>query len=74
MAVKQNSETDLVLKVQTGVDDDESPTYSRRTIGNINPSLSDDNFLDIGNSIAGLQKYTLGSVIREDSAEIVADE
>ena len=71
MAVKQNSETDIVLKVQTGVSEDESPTYSRRTIGNINPSLTDDDFLAVGTAVAGLQKYTLGTVIREDSAEIV---
>lgn len=73
MAVKKNSETDMVLKVQTGISEDENPTYSRRTIGNINPSLSDDNFLDVGTSIASLQKYTLGTVIREDSAEITAE-
>lgn len=71
MAVKQNSETDMILKVQTGVSEDESPTYSRRTIGNINPSLTDDDFLAVGTAVAGLQKYTLDTVIREDSAEIV---
>ena len=71
MAVKQNSETDMILKVQTGVSEDESPTYSRRTIGNINPSLTDDDFLAVGTAVAGLQKYTLGTVIREDSTEIV---
>lgn len=71
MAVKQNSETDMVLKVQTGVSEDESPTYSRRTIGNINPSLTDDDFLAVGTAVAGLQKYTLDTVVREDSAEIV---
>lgn len=71
MAVKQNSETDMILKVQTGVSEDESPTYSRRTIGNINPSLTDDDFLAVGTAVAGLQKYTLDTVVREDSAEIV---
>lgn len=73
MAVKKNNETDMVLKVQTGVSENDAPTYSRRTIGNINPSLSDDNFLDVGSSIANLQKYTLGSVIRKDSAEIAEE-
>ena len=73
MAVKKNSETDMVLKVQTGTSETDAPTYSRRTISNINPSLSDDNFLDVGTSVANLQKYTLGAVVREDSPEI-ADE
>ena len=34
---------------------------------------SEDDILDIGQKIAGLQKYNLGSVNRQDTAEIAAE-
>lgn len=43
------------------------------SFGYINPSLSEDDILDIGQKIAGLQKYNLGSVNRQDTAEIAAE-
>lgn len=48
-------------------------SYSSRSFGYINPSLAEDDILDIGQKIAGLQKYNLGSVNRQDTAEIAAE-
>lgn len=72
MAVKANETTKLVLKVETGVNAKGAAVYSQRTIGNINPALSDADMLDIGNAIAGLQSCPLGGVVRQDSANLEA--
>lgn len=70
MAVKQNSDLKLIIKVQTGTTATGKASYSQRSFDNINPELSIDNVWDIGQKLAGLQKYTLGSVYRQDLAEI----
>lgn len=70
MAVKKNVECNIVIKVQTGMTTTGKPSYTSRSFGNINPEISDDNVFNIGQKLADLQKYTLGSVNREDLAEI----
>ena len=70
MAVKKNVQCGIVLKVQTGTTTTGKASYTSRTFGDINPEISDDNVLTIGQKLAGLQKYDLGSVNREDTAEI----
>lgn len=70
MAVKKNIQCSIVLKVQTGTTTTGKASYTSRTFGDINPEISDDNVLTIGQKLAGLQKYDLGSVNREDTTEI----
>lgn len=70
MAVKKNIQCSIVLKVQTGTTTTGKASYTSRIFGDINPEISDDNVLTIGQKLAGLQKYDLGSVNREDTAEI----
>ena len=70
MAVKKNIQCSIVLKVQTSTTTTGKASYTSRTFGDINPEISDDNVLTIGQKLAGLQKYDLGSVNREDTAEI----
>lgn len=70
MAVKKNVECNIVIKVQTGTTTTGKPSYASRSFGDINPEISDDNVLTIGQKLADLQKYSLGSVNREDLAEI----
>ena len=70
MAVKKNVQCSIVLKVQTGTTTTGKASYTSRTFGDISPEISDDNVLTIGQKLAGLQKYDLGSVNREDTAEI----
>lgn len=70
MAVKKNIQCSIVFKVQTGTTTTGKASYTSRTFGDINPEISDDNVLTIGQKLAGLQKYDLGSVNREDTAEI----
>lgn len=70
MAVKKNVQCSIIVKVQTGTTTTGKPSYTSRSFGDINPEISDDNVLSIGQKLAGLQKYTLGSINREDLAEI----
>lgn len=70
MAVKKNVQCSIVIKVQTGTTTTGKASYTSRSFGDINPEISDDNVLNIGQKLAGLQKYDLGSVNREDTAEI----
>ena len=71
MAVKKNAECEIIIKVETGTTS--TGKASCRSFGYINPSLAEDDILDIGQKIAGLQKYNLGSVNRQDTAEIAAE-
>ena len=72
-AVKKNAECEIIIKVETGTTSTGKASYSSRSFGYINPSLAEDDILDIGQKIAGLQKYNLGSVNRQDTAEIAAE-
>ena len=65
MAVKKNAECEIIIKVETGTTSTGKASYSSRSFGYINPSLAEDDILDIGQKIAGLQKYNLGSVNRQ---------
>lgn len=71
MAVKQDVECKIIIKVLSGISSTGQNTYTQRTFSNINPELTDDDVLDIGTKLAGLQSHDLGSVYREDSAQIV---
>ena len=54
MAVKKNAECEIIIKVETGTTSTGKASYSSRNFGYINPSLSEDDILDIGQKIAGL--------------------
>lgn len=72
MATKQNSTCEIIVKVQTGTTTAGKASYTSRKFGSINPTLSNDDILEIGQKLAGLQKYTLGMVKRQEAAEIIA--
>lgn len=54
MAVKKNAECEIIIKVETGTTSTGKVSYSSRSFGYINPSLAEDDILDIGQKIAGL--------------------
>ena len=54
MAVKKNAECEIIIKVETGTTSTGKASYSSRSFGYINPSLTEDDILDIGQKIAGL--------------------
>lgn len=72
MAIKKNAECEIIIKVETGITTTGKTSYSSRSFDHINPSLTEDDILDIGQKLAGLQKNKLGSINRQDTAEIAA--
>ena len=70
-AEKTNQNTALQLKLETGTTAGGVTTYGTRTFSNVKPTISDDDMLSVGTALAGLQNYTLGSVLRRDTATLV---
>ena len=74
MAVKKTeAATKLILKVQTGADKKGAPTYGQRMVQNVNPALSDEDFLAVGKGLGGLQSRTLKDVMRQDAAALTEE-
>ena len=70
-ATKQDKSCVMHVIVETGNTPSGGAVYSTRSFANINPALVDDDFLSIGNALAGLQMYPLGSIRRVDMAKLV---
>lgn len=70
-ATKQDKSCVMHVVVETGKTASGGAAYSTRSFANINPALVDDDFLSIGNALAGLQMYPLGSIQRVDMAKVV---
>lgn len=70
MATKKNQEVTIIVKVQNGTTLAGKASYASRSFSNINPAITDDQVLAIGQGLASLQAHTLSSVNRKDEAEI----
>lgn len=70
-AKKTELATKLSISVVTGQKADGTMITATRTVGNINPSLTDADMLDIGTDLGALQKHEVAAVKRIDSAELV---
>lgn len=66
MATIKDSATTLRIRVATGVDAEGKTTFANRTMSDINPSISNDDFVLVGAGYASLQSHELASIIRED--------
>ena len=64
MATIKDSSTTLKFRVATGTTDEGKTTFADRTLSNVNPDLTDDQFYNIGTKFSALQSRTLGAVIR----------
>lgn len=62
----------LIIKVQTGVNASGKPAYRQRVLANMNPALTDDEVLAIGQAIGGLQQHDIEAVSRQDNAVLAA--
>lgn len=72
--IAKNTEVDLIYKVQTGTTTEGNPTYSSRTIQNVNPEIADMDAYNVAQSIADLQTYTLGTVTKRTDVELINQE
>lgn len=66
--VKSEKSAKLILKVQTDTNAKGDPVYRQRSFSNLNPALSDDETLAIGQALGALQAYPVDGVGRQDSA------
>ena len=60
MAVKKNAECEIIIKVETGTTSTGKASYSSRSFGYINPSLAEDDILDIGQNMDTIIQYYNG--------------
>ena len=62
----------MKLKLVSGKDANDNPTYTTRSFKDINVNLADDDMLSIGTALAALQSLDLGNVIRTDTNKLAA--
>ena len=67
-----NVTTALKIMVENGTTDSGTIKYAARTISSINPDLSDDDMLAIGQGLAAMQSNEVGDIKRSDIATLVA--
>ena len=73
MATKKDSSTALTLRVATGTSDSGKTIFANRTVSDINPALTDEDFCAVGAGLASLQANVLSSVIRTDKSTFELD-
>lgn len=72
-AKKADIATKLSIIVVTGQKADGTLATASRSVGNINPSISDTDMLEIGSELGALQQFQIAAVKRIDSAKLVAE-
>lgn len=72
MATRKGATSKLVIKIAAGMNAAGRATYKQRTFTNVNPALTDEDFLSIGNKLAALQSEEVGGIVRQDAASIIA--
>lgn len=71
-AMRVNEEAKVVVKVQSGTNPSTGNTIiSNRTLNYIDPNADDTKVLTFATAYGGLQKYTVDSIVRTDTAELV---
>ena len=69
---KQAKAGTLTLYVETGMNPDGSAKTSARSIGRINPELTDTNAYAFATGIVNLQQYPLAEVMRVEKSVLTA--
>lgn len=54
----------LIIEVETGISTDGSTIYSQRTIGRIDPALSDEKAYTFAGKVGVLQSAPVGDILR----------
>jgi len=62
--------TRMVLRLNTGLDENFNPVYRNRTWSNIKPSATDADLHELAQELAFLQVHTLSSVRKVDENEL----
>ena len=59
------------LKVENGTTDAGAVKYATRTFSSINPEISDEDLLAVGQGLAALQSHDVGDIQRAENATLV---
>lgn len=71
MAVRRTNESaKLVIQVGMGTTEAGKASYKNRTVGNIDPKLSDADFYEVAAGLASLQAHPVNRYTRTESAVI----
>ena len=68
---RTNITTSLKIRVESGTTDAGTIKYAARTISSINPDISDDDLLEVGQGLAAMQSNDVGDIKRSDIATLV---
>lgn len=71
--VKAEQSAKLMIKVQTGTNTSGDPVYRQRSLANLNPALTDEEVMAIGQALGTLQAHPIEAIARQDNA-ILANE
>lgn len=69
----QDTFSKLILKVETGLSNDGKILKKSRMFHHLNPLLSDEDALAIGNGLSNLQKYKLHQLAKQDTKILSAE-
>ena len=68
---RTNITTSLKIKVENGTTDAGAVKYATRTFSSINPEISDEDLLAVGQGLAALQSHDVGDIQRAEKATLV---
>lgn len=66
-----NVTTALKIMVENGTTEAGTIKYAARTISSINPDLSDDDLLAVGQGLAAMQSHEVGDIKRSEISTLV---
>lgn len=73
MAKRTETISKLILKVVSGKNTDGTDKVTQRSFQNLNPELTDDQFLAIGEKLGSLQSLPVAHIARQDLSSLAAE-
>ena len=73
MAKRTETVSKLILKVVTGTNTDGTEKITQRSFKNLNPELTDDQFLAVGKKLGSLQSQPVACIARQDASSLAAE-
>ena len=64
------TQTRLIMRLNTGFDEDLNPKFRNRSFSNVKPSASNAHLYELAAEMASLQVHTLSTISRADTAEL----
>lgn len=68
---RTNITTSLKIKVENGTTNTGTVKYATRTFSSINPEISDEDLLAVGQDLGALQTHDVGDVQRVENATMI---